>query len=45
MGEDETDSLCSELKKSEIQVVQTRGGHHFGGDYRSIAEIILKETE
>jgi hypothetical protein len=23
---------------------QLKGGHHFGGDYKSIAEIILKEA-
>jgi type IV secretory pathway VirJ component len=44
-GEDEGDSLCKKLDASLARVVMLKGGHHFGGDYRTIAETILKETE
>jgi type IV secretory pathway VirJ component len=45
MGEDERDSLCGALKGDAAQVIRTRGGHHFGGDYKDIAESILKEIK
>jgi type IV secretory pathway VirJ component len=44
-GDDEGDSLCKKLDASLARVVMLKGGHHFGGDYRTIAEAILKETE
>jgi type IV secretory pathway VirJ component len=31
------------LKEDFVKVFQLKGGHHFGGDYEAIAEIILKE--
>jgi type IV secretory pathway VirJ component len=42
-GDDEGDSLCKKLDQSLARVVMLKGGHHFGGDYRTIAEEILKE--
>jgi type IV secretory pathway VirJ component len=44
-GKDEEDSLCRDLDKHSAQIVLLKGGHHFGGDYSSIADIILKEKE
>ncbi len=43
-GESEKDPLCRELDPNSVTVVPLKGGHHFGGDYRSIAEIILKKA-
>ena len=40
-GEDDEDSLCSDLAPTEFNVVRVAGGHHFGGDYENIARIIL----
>jgi type IV secretory pathway VirJ component len=44
-GDDEENSLCKKLDGSLTRVVMLKGGHHFGGDYRTIAETILKEAE
>jgi type IV secretory pathway VirJ component len=44
-GDGEGNSLCKKLDQSLARVVMLKGGHHFGGDYRVIAETILKETE
>ena len=40
-GEDETDSMCSELAKLNMAVIRTPGGHHFGEDYQHLARVIL----
>lgn len=40
-GEDESDSGCSALDKKDFTSVQMKGGHHFGGDYQKLADIIL----
>jgi type IV secretory pathway VirJ component len=41
-GEDEKDSLCRELPAGVAEVVQMKGGHHFGGDYQKITKEILR---
>lgn len=46
-GRNEKDSLCPELDRRAVQMQPMEGGHHFGGNYRKIAEILigaLKET-
>jgi type IV secretory pathway VirJ component len=40
-GEDENDSLCPKLDAKKFTVVKLRGGHHFDGDYASLAQRIL----
>ena len=40
-GEDETDTMCPEVTKLAMTVVRTKGGHHFGGDYPYLAQVIL----
>jgi type IV secretory pathway VirJ component len=42
-GREEDHSLCRELDTSWVKVIETSGGHHFGGDYESIAKMILGE--
>jgi type IV secretory pathway VirJ component len=44
-GADETDSLCHELPPDLVHTVTLKGGHHFGGDYKSIVDIILGEFQ
>ncbi len=39
-GEDETDSLCAHLGDA-VRAYRLPGGHHFGGDYDRMADIIL----
>jgi type IV secretory pathway VirJ component len=43
-GEDETDSICFKLDRKKIHVVETKGGHHFGGDYDQLTQAILSEV-
>ncbi len=40
-GVDEKHSLCDSLDDSWVTKVQMKGGHHFGGDYQTIAKEIL----
>jgi len=40
-GRDEADSLCPRIPKGLAALEERPGGHHFGGDYRAIAERIL----
>jgi type IV secretory pathway VirJ component len=42
-GEDDTDTICPELHMPGFKVVKMPGGHHFGGDYKKLAEIILSQ--
>jgi len=39
-GEEEESSLCPQLRPP-AEVIRIEGGHHFGGNYREIAEKIL----
>ena len=46
-GRNESDTLCPLLAKSDnpadkAEVIETRGGHHFGGDYGALANRILE---
>jgi type IV secretory pathway VirJ component len=40
-GSDEKDSACSSLTGRTISTVTIGEGHHFGGDYRRVADAIL----
>jgi len=40
-GEEETDTLCTDLAPSQATVVRFKGGHHFGGSYGLLVEMIL----
>jgi len=40
-GEQEDDSLCPRLDPRKVSVVKLKGGHHFDGDYDSLARTIL----
>lgn len=40
-GEDETDSLCPGVASTQVQAMKLQGGHHFDGDYRHLAELIV----
>ncbi|HEV8577806.1 MAG TPA: AcvB/VirJ family lysyl-phosphatidylglycerol hydrolase [Thermoanaerobaculia bacterium] len=42
-GSKEDDSLCPEIAPSLGRVVALSGAHHFGGDYESVASLILRE--
>ena len=40
-GESEDNSLCLRLDTTVVKAVRMGGGHHFGGNYKTIAEIIF----
>jgi type IV secretory pathway VirJ component len=40
-GEEEEDSLCRELDRTIAGRLAFKGGHHFGGRYRAIADRIV----
>jgi type IV secretory pathway VirJ component len=43
-GQEESDSLCRQLKPGEAKVIGLEGGHHFNSDYAGIADRIIKEA-
>jgi type IV secretory pathway VirJ component len=44
-GEDEKESLCREVPSAEtnIKAISLGGGHHFGGDYARLADLIVSQ--
>jgi len=40
-GADETDSACLALKGPRVRIVPVGSGHHFGGNYERLVELIL----
>jgi type IV secretory pathway VirJ component len=42
-GSEENDSLCRRLASTLAKPIILQGGHHFGGDYEGISQIILNE--
>jgi type IV secretory pathway VirJ component len=40
-GENEKGSACPSLSAPDVTVVREKGGHHFAGNYRGIADTIL----
>lgn len=44
-GIEEKDSLCRDLGPDQARVYALRGAHHFGGDYREIAHMILTDAK
>jgi type IV secretory pathway VirJ component len=44
-GTDETESLCTRVDTSHVRVIPLPGGHHFGHDYKPIADAILKAAK
>jgi type IV secretory pathway VirJ component len=41
-GEDDEDSICPKVNPANARIVALPGGHHFGGDYDHVAELILQ---
>ena len=44
-GADENDSLCPKLDAQTFNVVKLKGGHHFDGDYASLASTIISAAK
>ena len=43
-GEGDTDATCAALPPGHVTVRTLPGGHHFGGDYTRLADLILSST-
>jgi type IV secretory pathway VirJ component len=43
-GSDEPTPLCPDLDPKLFKTIEMRGGHHFGGDYKSLADLIMREA-
>lgn len=41
---EQNESICPRIGGQDVRRIILPGGHHFGGDYRNIAEIILQEA-
>jgi type IV secretory pathway VirJ component len=41
-GADDDEALCPQLTGADVRTVKLPGGHHFGGDYERLAQIILQ---
>ena len=41
-GQQESDTVCPELETRGIEVIATKGGHHFDGNYQALADKILE---
>ncbi len=44
-GAREGDTLCPDLPAGLAEVVRLEGGHHFGGDFRGLARLILDRVK
>jgi type IV secretory pathway VirJ component len=40
-GDDDTDTICPKVSAQHARVVELSGGHHFGGNYLPLAQLIL----
>ena len=43
-GSDDADSLCPTIGAAHSRVVPLSGGHHFGGDYEHVADLLIKQA-
>jgi type IV secretory pathway VirJ component len=43
-GSDDSDSLCPTIGAEHARVVPLSGGHHFGGDYQHVADLLLQQA-
>jgi type IV secretory pathway VirJ component len=37
--------LCLMVKQVNMKASEVKGGHHFGGDYQALVELILKHAK
>lgn len=43
-GSDDSDSLCPTIGAEHARVVPLSGGHHFGGDYQHVADLLIQQA-
>ncbi len=44
-GDDDEDSICPAAGAAHVRVIQLPGGHHFGGDYTRLGQLILDHAD
>lgn len=44
-GADDDESLCPTIGANHARVINLAGGHHFGGDYRKLAQLIINQAQ
>ena len=44
-GNREKDSLCRELDPGDAKLIQVQGGHHFSNDYKTLTDVIVRESQ
>ncbi|MCX5738194.1 MAG: virulence factor family protein, partial [Proteobacteria bacterium] len=44
-GEEEDDTICPDPQLAKAQVIKTKGGHHFDGDYAALAQRIFDAAQ
>jgi type IV secretory pathway VirJ component len=44
-GADDDESLCPTIGANHARVINLAGGHHFGGDYHKLAELIIDQSQ
>jgi type IV secretory pathway VirJ component len=40
-GDDDADSICPKVSSRNARIIEMPGGHHFGGNYLPLAQLIL----
>jgi type IV secretory pathway VirJ component len=40
-GDDDDESICPKVSAQHVQVVKLPGGHHFGGNYLPLAQLVI----
>jgi len=43
-GADDDESLCPTIGATHARVINLAGGHHFGGDYAKLAQLIINQS-
>ncbi len=43
-GNHDTETICPKIGAQHARIVQMTGGHHFGGDYQPLAQLILDKA-
>jgi len=44
-GKDEEESLCRQHLPSNVTVIERAGGHHLGGDYRALGDLVVRALD
>jgi type IV secretory pathway VirJ component len=40
-GDDDNESICPKLNAQHARIIKLPGGHHFGGNYTPLAQLVI----